>query len=112
MSNSLRVFTINTIGDFVLFLGKVFVIAITVLIGMELMRSKTDIHHLWVPLTLAGIFAYLISHCFITVYEVRRFFLSILVFSILNNKEIFFLFQRKENSSKLFMLYDKKISFS
>lgn len=74
MSNSLRVFTINSIGDFVLFLGKVFVIAITIVSGMELLRPKTDIHHIWVPLMLAGIFAYLISHCFITVYEVRSAF--------------------------------------
>lgn len=72
MSNSLRVFTINTIGDFVLFLGKVFVIVITVLCGMELLRPKETVHHMWVPLTLAGLFAYLISHCFITVYEVHH----------------------------------------
>lgn len=69
-SNALRVFTINSIGDFVLFLGKVFIVVITVLSGMELLRPKDDIHHMWVPLTLAGIFAFLISHCFITVYEV------------------------------------------
>lgn len=70
-SNALRVFTINSIGDFVLFLGKVFIVVITILSGMELLRPKDDIHHMWVPLTLAGIFAFLISHCFITVYEVQ-----------------------------------------
>lgn len=69
-SNALRVFTINTIGDFVLFLGKMFVIAITILFGMEQLRSKEELHHMWVPLILAGIFAYIISNCFITVYEV------------------------------------------
>lgn len=37
-SNSLRVFAINSVGDFVLLLGKVFVVAITVLIGMELIQ--------------------------------------------------------------------------
>lgn len=72
MSNSLRVFTINTIGDTVLFLGKVFVVAITVLTGMEMLRAKEGLHHIWVPLTLASFFAFLISHCFITVYEVRK----------------------------------------
>lgn len=71
MSNTLRVFTINTIGDTVLFLGKVFVVVITVLTGMEMLRAKDGLHHIWVPLTLAGIFAFLISHCFITVYEVN-----------------------------------------
>lgn len=72
MSNTLRVFTINTIGDTVLFLGKVFVVVITVLTGMEMLRAKEGLHHMWVPLILAGIFAYLISHCFITVYEVKH----------------------------------------
>lgn len=70
MSNTLRVFTINTIGDFVLYLGKVFVIVVTVLSGMELLRPRVDLHHMWVPLTIAGIFAFFISHCFISVYEV------------------------------------------
>lgn len=37
-SNALRVFAINSVGDFVLLLGKVFVVAITVLIGMELIQ--------------------------------------------------------------------------
>lgn len=77
MSNSLRVFTINTIGDAVLFLGKVFVVVITVLTGIEMLRAKDGLHHMWVPLALAGIFAYLISHCFITVYEVKYQQLSI-----------------------------------
>lgn len=37
-SNALRVFAINSVGDFVLLLGKAFVVAITVLIGMELIQ--------------------------------------------------------------------------
>lgn len=74
MSNSLRVFTINSLGDFVLFMGKAFVVVITVFSGIELLRPKENvIHHMWVPLTMAAIFAYLIAHCFITVYEVRPF---------------------------------------
>lgn len=74
MSNSLRVFTINSLGDFVLFMGKAFVVVITVFSGIEMLRPKQNvIHHMWVPLTMAGIFAYLIAHCFITVYEVRPF---------------------------------------
>lgn len=39
-SNSLRVFAINSVGDFVLLLGKAFVVAITVFIGMELIQVK------------------------------------------------------------------------
>lgn len=37
-SNALRVFAINSIGDFVLFLGKVFVVTATVLIGIEMIQ--------------------------------------------------------------------------
>lgn len=37
-TNSLRVFAINSIGDFVLLLGKVFVVLATVLIGIELIQ--------------------------------------------------------------------------
>lgn len=73
MSNTLRVFTINTIGDTVLFLGKMFVVVITMLTGMEMLRAKEGLHYIWVPLTLASVFAYLISHCFITVYEVNMY---------------------------------------
>lgn len=37
-SNALRVAAINSVGDFVLFLGKILVIMATVLIGMELIQ--------------------------------------------------------------------------
>lgn len=70
-NNAMRVFAINSVGDFVLFLGKAFVVLFTVLIGMELIQKKDGVNHNWVLLCLAGLFAYLISHCFITVYEVR-----------------------------------------
>lgn len=70
MSNTLRVFTINTIGDTVLFLGKVFVVVITIMTGMEMLRAKEGLHHIWVPLSLASIFAYIIASVFIAVYEV------------------------------------------
>ncbi|KAF5305606.1 hypothetical protein FQR65_LT07686 [Abscondita terminalis] len=68
-SNALRVATINSVGDFVLFLGKLLVVVATVLIGVELIQKKDGIIHSWVPLTLAGLFAYFISHCFLSVYE-------------------------------------------
>lgn len=52
-------------------MGKAFIVVITVFSGIELLRPKEGIiHHMWIPLTFAGIFAYLIAHCFITVYEV------------------------------------------
>ncbi|KAK5642484.1 hypothetical protein RI129_008651 [Pyrocoelia pectoralis] len=68
-TNALRVATINSVGDFILFLGKVLVVAAIVLIGIELIQKKDGILHAWVPLTLSGLFAYFISHCFLSVYE-------------------------------------------
>lgn len=68
-TNVLRVAAINSVGDFVLFLGKVFVVGVTILIGTKWIEMKEGVQHMWVPLTLVGIFAFLVSHCFMTVYE-------------------------------------------
>ncbi|PNF24375.1 hypothetical protein B7P43_G09650 [Cryptotermes secundus] len=68
-SNALRVAAINSVGDFVLFLGKALVVIATVLIGIKMFDDKPGIRHVWVPLVLTGLFAYLVAHCFITVYE-------------------------------------------
>jgi len=68
-NNALRVAAINSVGDFVLFLGKVFVVLTTVLIGTKIFEHKEGLQHMWVPIALAALFAALVSHCFITVYE-------------------------------------------
>ncbi|XP_011882498.1 PREDICTED: choline transporter-like protein 1 isoform X2 [Vollenhovia emeryi] len=68
-SNILRVAAINSVGDFVLFLGKVLVVTLTVVSGIYLMQKKEGLNHPWIPITLAGIFAFLVAHCFISIYE-------------------------------------------
>ncbi|XP_046671719.1 choline transporter-like protein 1 [Homalodisca vitripennis] len=68
-NNALRVAAINSVGDFVLFLGKVFVVLTTVLIGTKMFEHKQGLQHVWVPLAAVALFAALVSHCFITVYE-------------------------------------------
>uniref|UniRef100_A0A1B6CV87 Choline transporter-like protein n=1 Tax=Clastoptera arizonana TaxID=38151 RepID=A0A1B6CV87_9HEMI len=68
-SNALRVAAINSVGDFMLFLSKILVVAITVLIGSKVLEHKQGLQHMWVPLLLVGFFAYLVVHCFMTVYE-------------------------------------------
>ena len=40
-NNVLRVAAINSVGDFVLFLGKVFVVATTVLVGVKVLEVRT-----------------------------------------------------------------------
>ncbi|XP_076684764.1 choline transporter-like protein 1 isoform X2 [Andrena cerasifolii] len=67
-SNILRVAAINSVGDFVLFLGKVMVVTLTVIAGVYLVQ-KEGLHHPWVPIALAGCFAFLVAHCFISIYE-------------------------------------------
>lgn len=125
-TNSLRVLAINSVGDFVLLLGKVFVVVATVLIGIEMIqvtlklmqqrlcvasgnfivkmllvtsqcsqfaqefvsfvpscfndlmkmflffacvKNKPGLHYTSVPVVICGIFAFLVCHCFLTVYE-------------------------------------------
>ncbi|KAL1518343.1 hypothetical protein ABEB36_001980 [Hypothenemus hampei] len=68
-SNPLQVAAINSVGDFVLFLSKVLVVACTVAIGSYLLKSKEGIRYVWVPLVFIALFSYFISHCFMTVYE-------------------------------------------
>ncbi|CAL7943385.1 unnamed protein product [Xylocopa violacea] len=68
-SNILRVAAINSVGDFVLFLGKVLVVTLTVVSGIYLMQKKEGLQYPWVPIALAGVFAFLVAHCFISIYE-------------------------------------------
>nr|XP_033320907.1 choline transporter-like protein 1 isoform X1 [Megalopta genalis]XP_033320908.1 choline transporter-like protein 1 isoform X1 [Megalopta genalis]XP_033320909.1 choline transporter-like protein 1 isoform X1 [Megalopta genalis]XP_033320910.1 choline transporter-like protein 1 isoform X1 [Megalopta genalis] len=68
-SNILRVAAINSVGDFVLFLGKVLVVTLTIVSGIYLVQKKEGLHHPWVPIAVAGLFAFLVAHCFISIYE-------------------------------------------
>ncbi|KAK9299426.1 hypothetical protein QLX08_007543 [Tetragonisca angustula] len=68
-SNILRVAAINSVGDFVLFLGKVMVVTLTVVSGIYLIQKKEGLHYPWIPIALAGVFAFLVAHCFISIYE-------------------------------------------
>ncbi|RWS25920.1 choline transporter-like protein 1 [Leptotrombidium deliense] len=68
--NALRVITVNSVGDFLLFLGKVSVVTATIFIGVELLKDKaSSLHYSWSPLILCALFAYFVSHCFLAVYE-------------------------------------------
>ncbi|GAB6033333.1 hypothetical protein CHUAL_013100 [Chamberlinius hualienensis] len=68
-NNALRVAAINSVGDFVLFLSKVGVMVVVVVCGVAMIKVKAEIQHVWVPIALCALFALLISHCFLTVYE-------------------------------------------
>ncbi|KAL3067061.1 hypothetical protein OYC64_016917 [Pagothenia borchgrevinki] len=69
VENALRVAAINTVGDFVLFLGKVLVVACTAFAGVLALNYQRE-YTVWVlPLLIVSVFAFLVAHCFLSVFE-------------------------------------------
>ncbi|XP_068084126.1 choline transporter-like protein 1 [Anabrus simplex] len=68
-ANILRLGAINCLGDLVLILGKAVVVAATVLIGVAMFQKEENLHYEWILLVLVGVIAFLISHGFLTVFE-------------------------------------------
>lgn len=81
LENSLRILAINTVGDFMLFLSKILVSAITLAISVPILEMYTfDIVKTEVfSIILIIIISFLIAHCFFTVYEVRKLFIKYLI---------------------------------
>ncbi|CAM1321355.1 SLC44A1 (predicted) [Pycnogonum litorale] len=69
VSNALRVATINSVGDFILFLGKCAIAAITGFAGLLLMKHDPDLHFYAIPIFVCVLFAFFIGHCVLSVYE-------------------------------------------
>ncbi|XP_030838771.1 choline transporter-like protein 1 isoform X2 [Strongylocentrotus purpuratus] len=69
VSNALRVAAINSVGDFLLLLGKFAVTACVVVIGLQLLQDREDLNCYAIPIALAGVCAFFISHVFLLVYE-------------------------------------------
>ncbi|XP_055014368.1 choline transporter-like protein 1 [Boleophthalmus pectinirostris] len=69
VENALRVATINTVGDFVLFLGKVLIVSCTAFAGVLALNYQRE-YTVWVlPLLIVCLFAFLVAHCFLSVFE-------------------------------------------
>ncbi|XP_023787799.1 choline transporter-like protein 3 isoform X2 [Cyanistes caeruleus] len=68
--NSAKLTSISCFGDFLLFLGKVFVVCFTVFGGLMAFNYHRQLQAWVVPLLLVGFFAYLMSHSFLSVFEV------------------------------------------
>uniref|UniRef100_A0A3Q3W4Z4 Choline transporter-like protein n=1 Tax=Mola mola TaxID=94237 RepID=A0A3Q3W4Z4_MOLML len=69
VENALRVTAINTVGDFVLFLGKVLIVSCTAFAGVLALNYQRD-YTVWVlPLLIVSFFAFLVAHCFLSVFE-------------------------------------------
>ncbi|GCC30982.1 hypothetical protein chiPu_0009436 [Chiloscyllium punctatum] len=69
VNNALNVAAINCFGDFLLFLGKVFVVCFTVFGGLMAFNYNRDLNVWVVPLIMVSFFAYLMAHCFLSVFE-------------------------------------------
>ncbi|KAH9644315.1 hypothetical protein HF086_003814 [Spodoptera exigua] len=69
VNNALQVATINSVGDFILFLGKCIVTAVTGIIGLLLLKRNSDLHFFAVPTLVICIYSFFIAHCILSLYE-------------------------------------------
>ncbi|XP_018324863.1 CTL-like protein 1 [Agrilus planipennis] len=67
--HALQVATINTLGDFILFLGKCLVTALTGVVGLYLFRKNPDLTFYAAPTLLVCVFAFFVAHCILSLYE-------------------------------------------
>ncbi|XP_055843099.1 choline transporter-like 1 [Episyrphus balteatus] len=68
-TNVIQVATINSVGDFVLFLGKLVVAAVTALIGIILLKDRTDLNFYIAPVIIIAVFAFFIAHIILSLFE-------------------------------------------
>lgn len=68
-SHAMQVATINSLGDFILFLGKCFVTAVTGCVGLAIFRHNVDLRFYAAPTLIVCIFAFFIAHCILSLYE-------------------------------------------
>ena len=74
VNNALDLITLNSVGDFILFLGKCSVTAATGCIGLIIMKQNSHLHFYAVPTFVVCVFAYFIAHSVLSLYEVRNTF--------------------------------------
>uniref|UniRef100_A0A8C2G4Q3 Choline transporter-like protein n=1 Tax=Cyprinus carpio TaxID=7962 RepID=A0A8C2G4Q3_CYPCA len=68
--NALRVAAINSVGDFVLFLGKVLIVSCTAFAGILSLNYQRE-YTVWVlPLIIVCVFSFLVAHCFLSIFEI------------------------------------------
>ncbi|XP_072525025.1 choline transporter-like protein 1 isoform X2 [Salminus brasiliensis] len=70
VENALRVAAINTVGDFVLFLGKILIVTCTAFAGVLALNYQKDYTEWVLPLIIVCLFAFLVAHCFLSIFEI------------------------------------------
>ncbi|CAG7729077.1 unnamed protein product [Allacma fusca] len=72
-TNALRILAINSIGDFVLYLAKLTIVALSALCGYYLFQGTIPAEETldieWALIVIGIVFSYVIAHCFISTYE-------------------------------------------
>ncbi|XP_065212382.1 choline transporter-like 1 [Planococcus citri] len=68
-NNALRLATINSVGDFILFLGKCFVAMIMTVIAVLIFKFDSSLKFYAGPTMIVFIFSYFVSHTVISLYE-------------------------------------------
>lgn len=62
--------TINGIGDFVLFLGKIAVAGVCGFIALLMLRNNPEVQFYMVPVFVIAIFAFFVAHVILSLYEI------------------------------------------
>ncbi|XP_017107767.2 choline transporter-like 1 [Drosophila bipectinata] len=68
-TNVLQVATINSVGDFILFLGKVVVAALAGLIGIFMLKDMPGLNFYMAPVIIIIIFSFFIAHIILSLFE-------------------------------------------
>ncbi|KAK7065393.1 hypothetical protein SK128_015794 [Halocaridina rubra] len=69
LTNMLQVATVNSVGDLMLFLAKVAVTGTVCCIALPVLHNDPTLHLYAVPLLVTAVFAFFITHCVFSVYE-------------------------------------------
>ncbi|BFY99685.1 hypothetical protein BsWGS_02725 [Bradybaena similaris] len=67
--NALRMSAVDSTADFVLFLGKVSVMAATTAVSVFWFKSQEELHFYAIPVLLVSVLSFFIAHCFLSVYQ-------------------------------------------
>jgi len=70
VGNALRLGSINSIGDFILFLAKCLVTLIIGSLALFTLRSNPELHFHAIPIIIICIFTFFVAHCVISLHEV------------------------------------------
>ena len=68
--NTLKLATVNSVGDFILFLSKCLVTMMTMGIAVMVLRYDPNLHLFAASTLIICIFAYFVAHSVISLYEV------------------------------------------